>query len=178
MRKNLLVRRKVTEEEFKEALQDKDNKKVMNKILSQYSNVIPSEDLEACGMDAVWRCLGYHKKEKGNKFTTSLWRFVHWECCRQLKRIKRQNRLHTINFSTIETQDTFEIPVIRDKEIESVREAVNSLNHHHKEYIQQFYFERRTLKEIATMQGCSKETVRTRIKQAIKELTKLCVTGV
>jgi RNA polymerase sigma factor (sigma-70 family) len=179
MTRTKLTRKEVTDEEFRQALANKDNEKVIKSVLSRYYSIIPAEDLEACGLEALWRCLGYHKEGKGNKFTTSLWTFTNWECKRLLKKIRRQASTHTVNISTIETKEKFEVPVPLDNpDVVHLRECITMLKPGDRELIQQYYFDRHTMEEIGNLHGYSKEAARQKINGALQELRKCCVGGV
>lgn len=174
-----MVRRTVSNEEFKKAQANKDNQNIINDCLSRYKGIMTDEDLKDCATDALWRCLGYHQDGKGNKFTTSLWTFLLWESSRRLKKINKQKHVRTINISTIETRSKFEIETPRlTKDIVNLNEAISSLSDKHKEIIQEYYFDRKTIDEIGYSHGYSKEAARLKIKQAVKELRKLYLAGV
>lgn len=177
MTRTKLVRKQVSDEEFKQALANKDNEKVIKAVLSRYYSVIPADDLETCGLEGLWRCLGYHKDGKGNKFTTSLWRFTEWECKRALKKLRRQ--ASTINMSTIETKEKFEVPVPLDNpDIVHLHECIALLKPMERELIKQYYFDRHTMEEIGNIHGYSKEAARQKINKALQELRKHCLSGV
>jgi RNA polymerase sigma factor (sigma-70 family) len=179
MKRNKLVRRMVTNEEFNEALKNKDNEKIIKAVLARYYHVIPADKLKDCGYDALWRCLGYHIPGKGNKFTTSLWKFTTWECRRALKRIHNEQSTHTINISTIETKEKFDIPMPMDSEsILHLRECLTLLNTESKQIIHEYYFEHRTMQEIGELHGYSKEAARQKINKAVRELRKRYTAGV
>lgn len=169
----------VTNQEFDAALANKDNEKIIKAVLSRYYTVIPADKLKTCGYDALWRCLGYHEPNRGNKFTTSLWRFTIWECRRTLKHIRKEQSLHTINISAIETKEKFDIPMpVETDDIIHLRECINLLKHDDKQIIYEYYFERRTMEEIGKLHGYSKEAARQKINKAEIELRKRFIVGV
>jgi RNA polymerase sigma factor (sigma-70 family) len=173
-----LQRRPVSNEEFNAALANEDNNKIIKKVLSTFSHVIPPEDLEICGQEALWRCLGYHEQGKGNKLTTSLWRFTQWECLRTLKKIRRENNKRMINISTIETKEKFEIPINNNEEAKHLHECISLLSPLDRELIQEYYFDRRTMHEIGKLHGYSKEAARQKINKAVNRLRQYCLGGV
>src|SRR5262245_39037708 len=94
------VRRPVTDADFKRAYYGAsgddaslraaaDNRNVIAAVLKQYVGKIPHDELESCGMTAMWRTLQYHQPDHPSrqKFTTSLHRFAKWECLRELRRV-------------------------------------------------------------------------------------------
>lgn len=174
-----LIRREVTDEEFNQALANEDNKRLIKSVLRSYRRLIPEDDLECCGLDGLWRCLGYHREGMGNKLTTSLHKFVHWECRRKLKKIMREAEHRAINISAIETQDKFEIPEpTMSSDMVNMLECVSVLREPHRELIKEYYYDQRTMEEIGQRHGYSKEAARQKINRAVKELKKLCLHGV
>jgi hypothetical protein len=121
----------VTNEEFNIALANKINQKIIKAVTHKYSKIIPPSDLEICGQHALWRCLGYHRDDKGKKFTTSLWTFTEWECNRELRKINRYKQKKTINISAIETKEKFDSPCKDvDPEVLHLRECISILPSH------------------------------------------------
>lgn len=179
MKKTKLIRRAVTNEEFNQALADDVNKKTIKRVLSKYYSLIPPEELQACGLDALWRCLGYHQEGRGNKFTSSLWRFTVWECRRALKRINTQRNKHTVNISAIETQNTFDIPAAEiNPNVEYLRECMDKLRPDDRTLIKEYYLDKYTMEEIGNLHGYSKEAARQKINKALTELKKICLASV
>jgi RNA polymerase sigma factor (sigma-70 family) len=169
----------VTDAEFRQALSDKNNKNIINSVLSHYYNIIPQDDLESCGLDALWRCLGYHQADKGNKFTTSLWKFTTWECRRKLKEIRRHTLHRVVNISTIEKDDKFDIPEPKQNpDIEHLRECINLLPFKDKQIIQEYYFDRYTMEQIGQLHNYSKEAASQKINKAVNKLRKRYKQGV
>jgi RNA polymerase sigma factor (sigma-70 family) len=150
-----LQRRPVSNEEFNAALADEDNRKIIKKVLSSFIKVIPPEELEICGNEALWRCLGYHEQGKGNKLTTSLWRFTKWECLRML-----------------------EIPIIENQDYGHLHECISLLSPLDRQLIQEYFFDRRTMHEIGKLHGYSKEAARQKINKAVNRLRRHCLAGV
>jgi RNA polymerase sigma factor (sigma-70 family) len=173
-----LQRRPVSNEEFNAALADEDNRKIIKKVLSSFIKVIPPEELEICGNEALWRCLGYHEQGKGNKLTTSLWRFTKWECLRMLKKIRRENNKRMVNLSTIETKEKLEIPIIENQDYGHLHECISLLSPLDRQLIQEYFFDRRTMHEIGKLHGYSKEAARQKINKAVNRLRRHCLAGV
>jgi DNA-directed RNA polymerase specialized sigma24 family protein len=77
--------KKVSNEVFNEAYNNIDNKKIINRVKKMYRNNIPKEDLDDCGLYALWHALIFHKDEKG-KFTSTLYKMVNWKCNAYVKK--------------------------------------------------------------------------------------------
>ena len=159
----------VTDTEFKQALANKDNIKIINEVVSQYKRFIPKDELYTCGLEALWRCLGYHQDGKGNKFTTSLWTFTNWECLRKLKKLnnyKKRFKLCGINPNL-----SYKINELS----EHVNDCLNSLPNNYGELLRKYYIDKCTLEEISNTYGYKKNTVSRKIKMAIDEFKKRCI---
>lgn len=89
--KSSVNKRKISNEEFETAYSNIDNKKIINSFLKKYSNVLSYEDIYSCGMIALWKCLQLHDNTK-QKFTTSLYRFMTWECMQNI--VKNNKKPH------------------------------------------------------------------------------------
>ena len=70
------LKRQITNKEYEEAYNSIDNQKVIRKATSKYKSILQEDDQESCGMQGLWDALINHKDEMGNKFTTSLYRYV------------------------------------------------------------------------------------------------------
>jgi RNA polymerase sigma factor (sigma-70 family) len=170
--KKKLERRRVTNEDFNKALANTNNIRLIKDVTNHYAQQIPADDLYRCGLNALWRCLSYHQDIYNQKFTTSLYRFVNWECRRELKKIKRE-RQRTINISSIETKDTFAIPATESTdEVKHLYECIEMLPSQHKVLIQEYFIEKRTMQEIGKLHNYSKEAARQKIKKAVDALKK------
>jgi RNA polymerase sigma factor (sigma-70 family) len=176
--KNRVQRRQVTNEEFNTALADKNNSRILKKVSSKYINVIPQQELYSCALHSLWRCLSYHKDSFGQKFTTSLWRFMEWECNRELKRLQNEKN-KSVNISTLETKEKFDSPAkLPNDETENLYECIDMLPDGYRTLIVEYYIERHTMEEIGKMHGYSKEAARQKINKALIELRKICGVGV
>ncbi len=170
------MRKKVTNEQFEEAYgttdkltkTQQDNRNIMRTVTSRYSALIPAEELHTCALQALWRCLSYHDDTKGQKFTTSLWRFTDWECKRELRRKHTKKNINTVSVFDFDIEEESESPTA-----ESVRECVALLPAQHKELINQYYFENRTMEEIGRLHNYSKEAARQKIGKAVRRLQEI-----
>ncbi len=162
----------VTDEELRKALSNSDNKGVLNRVLLGYNKVLTKEELDSCGLLATWRALQKHRPEYGQKFTTSLYRFAHWECRRELRaKRNKKNLLNTISFS----HKKFDIasPQKDTDEIKGVRECLSMLPENHRNILIQYYYDRMTMEEIGEANSYSKELARQRISKALVAFDKI-----
>jgi len=150
-----------------------DNRNIIGAVLKKYHGVIPADELELCGMNALWRALQYHREGYGQKFTTSLHMFTDWECKGELRRYRRQRKEYSLF-----DQHTNLYTVIQDREsddLDYVLECLELLpNEWMKKVIQQYFFDGMTLEAIGRANGYGKEAARQKIKRALTHLRKIC----
>lgn len=164
----MAVRRHVSNEEFNKALKNPDNASVIRAVCLQFAKTLSIEELRSCGLNALWRALSYHQDGKGNKFTTSLFRFVRWECSREIRRLNNY-RKHVVAMP-----DNCDVSDETDTDIVNLRESIRLLPEQHKDILHQYYFDNRTMEEIGVRNGYSKESARQKINKALAELRELC----
>lgn len=158
----------VSDKDFEIALQNTDNRKIMN-AATRNSGVVKflsTEEIQSCQLIALWESLQKWRPDGGRKFTSFLYQRVYWECLRYVNTINRFNKkncqLHT---------NIAEEKMAHDLEINDV---MSKLPDNLRAMIQQYFYDGLTLKEIGRTNGCSHETVRRKIKQAIKMMRQLC----
>jgi RNA polymerase sigma factor (sigma-70 family) len=168
MSKIRLQKRKISNEEYETALADINNIKIIQKVTSRYTNLIPQDDLKSCALHALWRALTYHDPNRGQKFTTSLWRFTEWECRRELVRQKKKK--NTISFSSIE----FDVAADGvNEDVVHIRECLTLLPKTDREVLTQYYIDKYTMEEIGKRNGYSKEAARQKINKAVAKLCEI-----
>ncbi len=177
------MRKQVSSEEFLAAYGDlyatpdkltqkqKDNRNVIRKVISKYNGLLTEEELNDCGLNALWRCLSYHEEGKGKKFTSSLWTFTHWECCRQLKK-KSSDGIKAIPITDIDITQPF------NEETQHIKECLELLPSEYKSLLTQYFYDNRTMEEIGNLRGYSKEAARQKINKALRKLSEIYTDGV
>jgi RNA polymerase sigma factor (sigma-70 family) len=189
------TRRHVTDEEYRLAYEGDprdpasqasaaDNRNVIAAVLKTYELKLPEDSRQDCGLIALWRALQYHDPKYRQKFTTSLHRFVHWECKRELRRIYGRNnskagRIFVPLFE--ETLDLRRPPVDeqRQQNLEHVRECLDRLPEpSQRRVIEQYYFDGLTMEAVGRANGYSKEAARQKIRRAVAALKEICLAGV
>ena len=99
------MKKKISDEEFKAAYTNTDNKNIIKKVISKYDKIISPDNLESCGDNALWRTLQSHDESYEQKFTTSLYRFCEWECKRELRRNNRKNTINAVGIHNIPSDE-------------------------------------------------------------------------
>lgn len=149
----------MTNEEFAAAYCLEDNRRVIAKALKAYERSLSEDDLLECGMVALWRTLQKHRPELGQKFTTSLYRFVNWECLNLVRRAKREKVVY--------------LPEVVAEVVDNssgIEEYLSRLTSADRDLVRWYYLEGHTIVEIGRRIGLSKEATRKRIGRAFQNL--------
>jgi RNA polymerase sigma factor (sigma-70 family) len=136
-------------------------------------------------MQALWRALQYHDPDhaSGQKFTTTLYRFVHWECDREAARAAAERAKRRAQ--DIDAVPEEQLPQKNRRRrhdhgregrllMELVREKLPVLSGTSRLVLRQYYLESRSMEEIALLRDCSKEKVRKLLGRAVGRLRQLC----
>jgi DNA-directed RNA polymerase specialized sigma subunit len=199
-------RREVSDEDFRRAyygipgdeqsiLAAVDNQNIIQSVLVKYRLAISRDDLETCGMVAMWRCLQYHdpnrpskadpSKPCNQKLTTSLHTFVTWECLRELRKVKNQEkRAAKHGCRQYPTENLDNILTLNKKHYrDEHREKMSVLFEYmdllpfkwQRKVLKQYYFDGLTMSQIGVVNGYSKEAARQKIGKAVRTLRGLCL---
>ena len=165
--------RKVTDDEIRKALKNRDNINVMNKICMKYTDIIPYEELERCKLIAVWQAVEKYDASKGNcKFTSFLCNRLFWECQKQLYEINKRKKLpKNHGASALISEICGEEGDLNKVDI---TDLLNNLDQESKDIIFKRFYESKTTKEIGQENGYGRETARRRIIQALEKV-KQCL---
>lgn len=152
-----------------EAMRNQDNKSIIRKVTNRYISSISKDELNRCGWHGLWKALSYHQDGRGQKFTTSLYRFVDWECKRLLK---RSNFSKNISLEGAK----IDIPYSEGREdIEHLRECLKLLPKNESELVDMKYFREMTLEEIGAVYGYTKENARQKLARVMEKLHKIYI---
>jgi len=163
----------VTDKELREALNNRDNINVMNKICSKYTEIICYEELKRCRLISLWEALKSYDPSKGKcKFTSFLCNRLFWEIQKQLYEINKRKRLPKSDSASILISEICQSKESFDKlEIDEIFE---NLDDNSKEILFKRFYESKTAKEIGQDNGYGRETARRRINEALEKL-KQCL---
>lgn len=166
------VRKPVSDEQMRRALADSNNTNIIKKVLKKYIKLIHEDDLDNCGLHALWRALQYHDDAFHQKFTTSLYRFTEWECRRELRRQKNA-RKHQVSLGD-EIEDARSLRAEdqdkRHEEMTYVRECMQLLSQDQRQLVEEYFIEQWTMDEIAALHGMAKESVRQKLDWIVRRL--------
>jgi len=73
------------EEKIDIALKDQNILNIMNKAASTFHSQLDEDEIKTCKLNALWKSICNHKKNKAAKFTTYLFNGVRIECIREVK---------------------------------------------------------------------------------------------
>lgn len=154
------------------------NRGIIRGVLRVYSGRLSEDELDSCGCKALWRCLQYHSDDYGQKFTTSLHRFAHWECQRELRSL-RGSKNKPAEWANSKFDDAPDeagiIRAGREAVAQYANECLDLLPHDwQRVVIRQYYIEGMTMEEVGSANGYSKETARQRLRRALDALRDVC----
>lgn len=106
------------------------------------------------------------------KFSTSLWRFITWECKREISR-KNKKRVKT---TSLDNMRGFNIPnKEKSDDVQYIKDCISLLPANYQSLIKNYFFDKMTMAEIGNIYGYSKETARTKLKKAFNKLREICL---
>lgn len=166
--------KEVTDSEVREALKNRDNINVMNKICSKYTDIIPYEELKRCRLISLWEALKAYDPQKGKcKFTSFLCNRLFWEIQKQLYEINKIKRLPKNDSASMFISEICHSKENSEK-ISSIKLEVNEmlekLDKNSKDILFKRFYESKTAKEIGQDNGYGRETARRRINEALEKL--------
>tara|TARA_R110002051_G_scaffold319489_1_gene403624 strand:- start:136 stop:654 length:519 start_codon:yes stop_codon:yes gene_type:complete len=168
----------VTDKDFKEALENLDNIRIINSVCSRYTNIIPTDELHRCKLISLWEALKAFDPEGGKKFTSFLYTRVDWECKKEVSNIIKHNSRHAqVNDEILPVLGKIESDTKSSGEVD-IKDTINTLPDHFQKVLYQRFFERLTMEEIANNNNYSRETARRHIINALKKLEECLPNGV
>lgn len=143
-------RRFVSNEEIEKALKNPDVLAIMKSECLKYRKVLDEHQRKSAGMTGLWRTLQYHIEGKGLKFTTNLYRYLHFELRRELKKQSKHN--NTKNISVLFESKDLGYNIEFEDSLEYIK---NNISENVSNVTRQFCLEKRKPSEIARLNGFS-----------------------
>ena len=150
---------------FEEARINIDNIKIMNSVIRRFNNQISGRVLEQCKMLGLWKALKSHDFSQKRKFTTSLYKFVLWECQKEIRskttlKVKRDklNR-YICDMGSFDNPPKKYVLSIMDKLPKDASELLYD----------RFYLGL-TYREIGEQRGISKQIVNHRLRKVLQDI--------
>lgn len=181
-------RKVVSNDEMMAALNNPDYRDLIASETLKYKGQLDEHQRESAGMTALWRALGYYKPLQ--KFTTSLWKFIHWECRRELRKERRRTGHGLVTRvmgdisdmpeqmappTTAEATQEDPSTKLKKERLEEVGEVMRRyLPMSVETVVKQHFFDNRTVEEIGQINGCSQETARQRLTFGLTRLKEIC----
>lgn len=163
------IARAVTNEEFNQAYADKDNINIIRAVCSKYRKQLTEDELRSCGMIALWQTLASHRPEYNTKFTSSLWRWLHWECCREIDGHKKTRKEYSdVNLCFFKNDSVEKRAYVVD--------CLSKLPKDDRKIIKQRFLLNMTFEDIGKANRFSKEKARQRFLCSIQKLKEVCLT--
>lgn len=159
--------RNITNEEFERARNNTDNQKIINMVCSKYAQQLSRDVLKQCGDCAIWECLQVHD-EKRQKFTSSLYRYVNWNCLRELRAYKPCG-------IDMEFDDRISDDNIYEHSLDDYLRCLTPIERH---IVKLKYENNYTLKDIAKFTGYSRQWISEVLHKSLSKIKKACEFGV
>ncbi len=125
---------------------------LITNVARQYSGSLSPDTLAAAGDIALWRCLQNYDPSFGQKVASSLYRFIHWECLRAIKEKKKHQALSIVGDIESEEESVAIQMILND--------YLSLLSQRERRIVEARFLENRTLAEIASIEGYSKQGIK------------------
>lgn len=149
---------------YEEAMSNMDNVRIMNSVARRFCNQISSEVLKQCKLLGLWKALKSHDFSQKRKFTTSLYKFVLWECQKeirsktQLKNKRDKFKIFAEQYESNQNIFVFDIDIVK------------KLPKYESELLYDRYVLELTYKEMGKLRGVSKQAIERHIKKTLKDI--------
>lgn len=147
----------INNEDFEKALENIDNKLIIEAACSPFRHLIDKDELYRCKLISLWKAMLLWKPDGGSKFTSILFKQTRWNCIQEINRVNRRKYYSTDVDFAIEDPDDIE-------------ELLEPLSLNLRTVIKQRFIDGMTLREIAQKHNICPETARKRINFAINSL--------
>lgn len=164
--------KKVTNEEYTQAYKNLDNRRIMSFLSNRFRGSLDKDVLKSCVLYGLWRCLQYHDNNQKRKFTTSLYKFVQWECQRELarKQSKKIDIPTEIISDNIPDKEDYKLPTL-------LKDCLDYINEQDRQVLIDRYINNMTYEEIGKRYGCTKQSAKfmvTKILNSLQEKLGVC----
>jgi RNA polymerase sigma factor (sigma-70 family) len=159
MRRN---KKQITNDELYEAKQK--YAYTIKRTTEQYRHVLSIEVREACGDMALWKCLQCYDPSFNQSVSSSLFRFIHWECRRALRDLRPKTPHSQLHENVTQDETQYLNMIIND--------CLGVLCSRDRRIIEDRYLYQYTLQEIANKEGCSRQGVKHIIDRCLNRMSK------
>jgi len=134
-----------------------------------FSGALSPDALTACGDIALWRALQNFDESFGQSFTSSLHRFIKWECLRALQDKTKGREVH-MNGGDVEAMDDS----VSQKMI--LDDYLSILSNRDRRMVEARFLENCTFQEIAHREGYSKQGIKNIVERSVALMAELAQT--
>lgn len=150
-------------------MRDEDNRRLIASVTKWYAGKLPREDIRYGWMTALFRCLRWHQYNRGNKFTTSLYRFLKWELNRSLRDHIRSKK------SSMLPLDESEIAGVDYSLKRELDDCMDRLSEEESMVLNQRFVHGMSTREIGESNGYSHTKASRNVDRAMKRLKEIYV---
>lgn len=147
---------------FDKLIQDENIVKIARRAAIGFTKSLSRDEINTCILNAIWKASNKFDPELGTKFTTYLYNGVVMECLTQQK-FNSNKHIYQVHNNIPEKSnftDSFEL-------MDNISQCEDP------QLIIDYYFNNKSIKEIAQEMGVCGETIRLKIKKNLKKLKML-----
>lgn len=163
-----------------ECLKNQDILNIMKTVSGKFTYSIDQDELSSISMLTLWKCIQKYDNKRGAKFTSYLYQQLSYAFKNELKKKKKvceylvdgSSGGSPINLATSQQREVERLSDVRLQ----AEQLLSGLPQGVKEILEQRFFYRMTMAEIAEENGYSRETARRRLKKAVdvcRQLNKI-----
>ena len=147
------------DKQLSECLSDSNIIKVMHKASKSFTRQLDEDEVYTCQINALWKAIKNFDSTKKTKFTTYLYTGVMIECIKAVKFVNKGSQASSLHDNmSLDTNDTIILDFLDEAENEIEYEILVHRS------------QRRTIEEIGSIMGSSRETIRKKIKKMEKRI--------
>ena len=151
----------ITNEEYEQAYQNTDNIKLIKYVMGRFSERLNIDEMRESGQIALWKSLRRHDDKYGQKFTTTLYRYLWWEA---LKTLQDKSK------PTVQYGYSGE-PVVQDAYVASdLKDILECLSDVDRQMLIDRYIGLYTLEELGEKYGMKRESTRLKVIATLNKL--------
>jgi hypothetical protein len=152
----------VSNEAYEQAWSDAHNRRIIASVSRPYRDRLPPEEITFRGQIALFKCMKKHEECRGNKFSTSLHRYVSWELEKGLRDYARETNRHP----PLPSVEDFMLVAPNNGLSVEVRDCLMKMSNEYRLVLEQTYMEGMSLREIEVKNGYSRQTAYRILNQA------------
>lgn len=173
------MKKKISNEEYLSAVNNKDNSNIIKSVLKRYSDILDYDTLTECSLHGLWRALQFHNGEKyTTKFTSSLWKFIKWECQQKMLDNKKSKKKYDKSRNVYDDDNLMyfdRISIDKENQEDIFYEINKHINEENIKILKMRFIDKLSLKDIGIKLKYSTQTIKNRIEKSISILREKMV---